>query len=184
MKSYESDRDQRYSQNGKPLGEQLEKKNRKQDKKRPAATGLASLTGPCKMPTQNTSSTGSPIFCTPWILKPRKVMCFNRDSQPNLGSLIQRKLRLLIECHKRGSACHTCLLCCRRGSLGAKKANPFKTVHEYQTGPLAPKGPNFVESFAVTILKFSMFHKELRTVSLHWAPQIVQLVYSHFLFVL
>ena len=53
MNSNESDRDPRYSQNGKTL-ETLEKTNRKKEKKRPAGTGLASLTGPCKMPTLNT----------------------------------------------------------------------------------------------------------------------------------
>lgn len=51
MNSNESDRDPRYSQNGKTL-EGLEKTEK--EKKRPAGTGRVSLTGPCKMPTQNT----------------------------------------------------------------------------------------------------------------------------------
>ena len=94
MNSNESDRDPRYSQNGKTL-ETLEKTNRKKEKKRPAGTGLASLTGPCKvLPTLTISwfpklvFFGSIIFLLHSTSKPLHLLLLHSMSSPGWFLLV------------------------------------------------------------------------------------------------
>lgn len=182
MKSYESGQDQRYSQNGKPLGEQLEKKNRKQEKKKASSnrTGFPHRT--LQMPTQNTSPTGSSSFCTQWILNPVGIMCFNRDSPAQSGFTNIEKAKTADWVPRGAQPATPASYVAGEEALVQKK--PFKTVHEYQTRPPCSKGPKLCWKLCCYHLEIlPVSYKELAR-SLHWAPQIVQLVYPHFLFVL
>ena len=88
MKSNVSDRDQRYSQNGKTPGEGLEKKNRMKGKESQQAQDWLPSQDLAKRPHRTPRPQDHQYFTLNGSYNPGRGMCFNRDLQPNLGSLI------------------------------------------------------------------------------------------------